>query len=457
MSMYETRDCALPRGYTLLEGETIAEKFGGTFEDGEPMFQITESKVERLCQCGLTSCSYHIIPTEMHLKGPMDSDGEDLGTLFFKEPVMTRVDARKWWSKYGLVCITQTEIIRTVYLNWRDICTFPMGHEMVGQVKQGDEIDALEKHFKGKYPNRKPKYKIDGMNVVQLCPCGKTECDMHVIPSTVEIDSNIPLELHLKKRVIHFEQSFRALDAMTCGDIRDWFLGYPLKWDVEVTPQLVKLRMKCKCQKSFDVIPCQECAAKEKKECTECHRSFARRYVKKGLCGNCRRVKIIHCEHCNEMVPLAHICKPLKDMYFGYKFDGKYPPCIRQSGSMNVICPDCNKCMKYTIYHRHQYRQHSDLDPDTGGYSRDYEWHKCPYCSYKNCDITNVREHLKIHLTVRQHECRYGCGASFTRPSAENLHCRIVHSAKEADVSSLMRVGNELVPVVKKRKIRFVS
>ena len=448
MSMYSN---LLPTRYD--EGYDLS----GTFEGGHPMFRVTDTGVERLCPCGQTSCRYHVIPTEMHLKGPMDFKGQDLAALFFKEPVMLRTKAREWWSKYGLVCITQTDIIRTVYLNWRDTCTFPLGHEMTGQVKQGDEKKALEDHFSGTHANLLPKYRVGETDVVQLCPCGKTACDLHVIPSTVEIDSSVPLELHLKKKIIHFEKAFRALDAMDCGDIRDWFLGYPLKWDVEVTPRLVKLRMKCRCQNSFESTPCQDCAAKKNRQCTECHISFATRYVKKGLCGNCRRTKIIHCEHCNEMVPLAHACKPLQDMYFCYKLNGPYPPCIRQKGSTDVICPDCNTCMKYTIYHRHQYRVHSDLHPGTGGYSREYKWHSCPYCNYRNCDITNVREHLKLHLSIRQHECRHKCGAFFTRPSAENLHCRIVHSAEDTNVSSLKRVGNELVSVVKKHKIHYVS
>ena len=157
------------------------------------------------------------------------------------------------------------------------------------------------------------------------------------------------------------------------------------------------------------------------------------------------------------MVPLAHTCKPLTDMHFKLQLGGIYPPCIRQKDSHNVICPDCNKCMKYNIYHRHQYRVHSDLREGTGGYTRAYKHHKCPYCNYTNCDITNVREHLKIHMTVRQHKCRYGCGASFTRPSAENLHCRIVHSHQDVSSSSLKRVGNELVIVAKKRKICYVG
>lgn len=455
--MYQTVNCALPRGYTLGEGETIEEKFKGTFPNGEKKFRITDSKVERLCPCGLTKCKHHVIPTEMHLEGPMDYNGEDLAQLFFQQPVMSRVDVREWWQKYGLVCIKDDTITRTVFADWETLYSFPVGHALVGKVKKGTEEQKVQEHFSTVYPGGTPKYKITDRKVVQLCQCGKTECDIHVIPSSVQIDSTVPLELHMKKKVVAFEKTFRGLDAMTCNEARDWFLGYPLKWHVEVTPSLVKIRMLCKCHKPFDVTPCRECAKKDLKTCSQCNEGYEKRYVKKGLCGNCRRKNIIHCPHCNEKVPLAHKCKPLKDMHFNFKFTGVYPPCIRQKDSDDVICPDCNKCMKNKIYHRHQYRVHSDLHKGTGGFSREYKWHQCPYCTYKNCDITNVREHLKRHITTRQHECRYGCGATFTRPSAENLHCRVFHSHQNVPVSSLKRVGNELVSVPKKRKICFVS
>jgi len=455
--MYQTVNCALPKGYTLEEGETIDDKFKGTFPNGENCFRITTHKVERLCPCGLTKCIHHVIPTEMHLEGPMDFNGEDLAQLFFQQPVMVRSDVRKWWEKYGLVSIRNETISRTVFTDWGKLYTFPVGHELVGKVKQGTEKQRVQEHFSSVYAGGTSKYKITDREVVQLCPCGKTECDIHVIPSTVVIDSTAPLVLHMKDKVVAFENTFRGTDAMTCNEVRDWLLGYPLKWHIEVTPRLVQIRMLCKCNKPFDITPCKECALKEMKQCSGCRQSFYKKYVKKGLCGNCRRINNIHCPHCNEKVPLAHQCKPLKDMHFSFKFTGVYPPCIRQKKSDNVICPDCNKCMKNRVYHRHQYRAHSDLLPGTGGYSRKYTWHSCPYCSYKNCDITNVREHLKRHLTTRQHECRYGCGATFTRPSAENLHCRVFHSHKRVPTSSLERVGNELVTVPKKRRIIFVS
>lgn len=434
--------------------ESIIAKFGSTYEDGEPTYNVCNGTVKRLCPCGLDKCTYHVIPTAMQLEGPMEYNGEDLCEKFRWAPVMTRPEARAWWQKYGLVCVTATKIVRTVYVDWSGY-NFPVGHEMKGQVKQGTESDRLKERYSAVYPGGVPKYRVSGKTVVQQCQCGKTDCDVHVIPSTVEIDSNVPLELHMKQKVIAFEHTFRGHDCMTCSEVRDWFLAYPLKWDVDVTAKLVKIRMLCKCHKAFDVIPCADCAAKEKRECTECRATFYKRYVKGGLCGNCRRTKIIHCEHCNENVPLAHTCKPLTDMHHAIKLDAVYPPCIRQKGSKDVVCPDCNKCMKYTVYHRHQYRVHSDLRPDA--YTRAYKWHTCPYCTYKNCDITNVREHLKTHLHLRQHMCRYGCGASFTRPSAENLHCRMAHDQEVSCVSRLKRVGNELVSVAKKRKICYVS
>mgnify|MGYP004305428347 CR=1 FL=1 len=86
----------------------------------------------------------------------------------------------------------------------------------------------------------------------------------------------------MKRKVIPFERTFRALDAMMFVDVMDWFAGYPLKWEVSVTPRLVKLRMKCKCHKAFDVIPCPDCACKETKQCTGCLGSFQKRYVKQG-------------------------------------------------------------------------------------------------------------------------------------------------------------------------------
>ena len=98
-----------------------------------------------------------------------------------------------------MACLTDTKIIRTVYLNWSEIATFPVGHEIQGQVKQGTEESALLEHFNECYPCGTPKYRVNDMVVVQQCPCGKTDCDMHVIPSTVEIDSNVPLELYMKK------------------------------------------------------------------------------------------------------------------------------------------------------------------------------------------------------------------------------------------------------------------
>ena len=131
--------------------ETLEEKFGATYDNGRPTY-VVKDKVHRVCPCGLIKCKYHIIPTNMKLEGPMDYKGQDLSTLFFEEPVMTRSKTREWWKKYGLVCITDTKIVRTVYLNWSDIATFPVGHELKGQVKQGTEEKILREHFNTFYP-----------------------------------------------------------------------------------------------------------------------------------------------------------------------------------------------------------------------------------------------------------------------------------------------------------------
>ena len=168
----------------------------------------------------------------------MDYNGTDLSKLFFEEPVMTRAEVRAWWGRYGLACLSETKIVRTVYLNWSEIATFPRGHELQGQVKQGEEERLLREHFSACFPCGTPKYRVNDMVVVQQCPCGKTACESHVFPSTVEIDSNVPLELHMKRKVIPFERTYRALDAMMFVDVMDWFAGYPLKWEVSVTPRL---------------------------------------------------------------------------------------------------------------------------------------------------------------------------------------------------------------------------
>lgn len=461
----------LPRGFTL-PGEpgadpksVILKTFGKTYPCGMPRFDLEYDdkwRVYPVCPCGFRECSDHVIPSESTVQGDSMHEGEDLSVKFSSCAVMTTDEALSWWGRYGDVHIEGNVIRRTIFWEWNEVCDFPKCHELQGAVREGEERETLERSFSQTYPDGQPKYSIaeDGecFVVKQLCPCGKSECDAHVIPSAVRIDAPFDLNVHVNRTVMPFEESFRLLDPMSCEDVRDWFLGLPLKWEVTVTPSVVTLRMLCKCGKACARVPCPPCAQKTRRECSQCKRVFSKRYVKGGLCGNCRRTRVVHCEHCNEKKPLVHKCKPLWDNFYTDRVTGIYPPCVRNRGSDDVMCPDCHKCMKYNVYHRHQYRVHSDLYPGTGGYSREYKRHKCPYCDYTNCDITNVREHTKVHLSLRQHACRHGCGAMFTRPSAETLHCRIVHGdSMPPSPPELKRVGNELVRVAKRRRINYAS
>ena len=133
----------------------------------------------------------------------MDYNGEDLAQLFFQQPVMSRVDVREWWQKYGLVCIKDDTITRTVFADWETLYSFPVGHALVGKVKKGTEEQKVQEHFSTVYPGGTPKYKITDRKVVQLCQCGKTECDIHVI-SIVGPDRQ-----HSASRTAHEEEGGR--------------------------------------------------------------------------------------------------------------------------------------------------------------------------------------------------------------------------------------------------------
>ena len=135
------------------------------------MYSTHDGSEPKLCPCGHATCEYHIIPSNTKLEGPMMFKGEDLSTLWLDQPVMSRVEAKQWWKKYGLVCLSGDKIIRTVYLEWKDICSCPKGHELKGQIKQGMEIDAFQQHFSSTYSNNVPKYRVNQLSAV---PAQKT-------------------------------------------------------------------------------------------------------------------------------------------------------------------------------------------------------------------------------------------------------------------------------------------
>ena len=460
--------CVFPNLYTLpgnapeedkeVEAE-LRRVFSGRYSrEDTPKFKIEKRRlwhVYRVCPCGLRECDKHVIPSECHFHGSMEHKGVDLVKMFQKRRVMSVKAAEAWWKMWGEtpVEIRGNTITRRVYKKW-DI-QFPKGHAIEGKVLEGEEKQQLEAHFDGKHPNGVPKYIISDTKVEQQCPCGK-KCSLHVLPSSVQIDAPFPLVLHENRNAREFESEFRALDALTIEEAEEWFKKIPLKWEVRVTPEAIRLRMLCRCGKATEQVPCAPCQLKMTKECTVCHKRYRKRSIKQGRCGNCRRNEMIHCEHCNERVRRAHRCVPLLNTHYTDKPTGIYPPCLRSSTSSNVICPDCNECMKYNIYHRHQYRAHCDVEPGDG-YTRAYKWHKCPYCSYRNCDITNMREHTKIHVDARMHPCKHpNCGATFTRASAEVLHRRLAHGTTATLRPSLRRVGSQVVMSAKRRKINYV-
>ncbi len=86
------------------------------------------------------------------------------------------------------------------------------------------------------------------------------------------------------------------------------------------------------------------------------------------------------------------------------------------------------------------------------------EDHECKYCCYKSFDIVNVNEHMKTHVLEKQHECKLGCGARFSRASQEAIHRQIVHQQKPRQKApKRRRVGRQIVRVHKQQKIEFLE
>lgn len=459
----------LPRGFTMPPvsdtEKYIKEKFSS------PEFKITFENltwhVRRVCPCGHTKCKDHVIPSETKYTGSTMHEGVSIAKKFCKLPTMTTEGAKSWWRKFpGQVRILPGIIHRKVMIPWP--YTFPQGHALLGLVDELEADDIVLNTYNKKYPNQQNKYEIVGNEVFQLCPCGMRECNIHVIPSTVKINASFKLEMHVytrkrgrkgsRKKIdpIYFGDEFRKMDALTLQDARDWFLGVGLKYTVDVTPKEITLKMVCKCGQAFFRTPCQSCTKREYKACEECGREYRKRMLKKykntRICGNCRRKKISFCDICKKDQPLDHPCLPLINQHYSGRVNSIYPPLIRQSGQEFGICLDCKMGVNYKVYHRHQYRRHSDLDPDTR-YSRRFRAHFCHYCDYTNYDITNVREHEKFHYLEKLHKCRY-CDLKFSRASSRALHHQTVH--QEFSVHTGFRVRREGGHVLRERRTGMI-
>ena len=451
---------ALPRGLTLQGKASGFDKdvvenqlrlqLGATYPDGARKYYMTYASgwhVYHQCPCGHIACQYCVIPSVV------EYEVHDilLEQLFLQEDPMSLAQAKAWWTRQAPSCnilITPSSV--QIMRKWSDFCSFPFGRHLPGKVVAGKELEALQEAFPGTYPNGVSKFCISENSVAHQCPCGKTTCEQHVFPATVAIHARFPLVLKLRKKTIHFGNQFRMLGPMTPQEAQKWFENIPLKWQVQVGAE-IHLRMLCKCKAATETVPCAKCVKLRK--CSVCLGSFPRASMQKEMCQNCHHKQIIQCSFCHKKVPRGHRCKPLSNTHFSQELTGIYPPIMRSKFSNKGVCMDCGEIVSYNVYHRHQYRRHHQVAPG-GGYSRDYTVHKCTYCNYISCDISNVHTHEKSHVLVQQHPCRHGCGAHFAQHAAEILHCKRKHQGEglQSVTTVTKRVGDILTSIPKKIK-----
>ena len=465
--------CTLPRGVKLdglassllrdavLEELTCQAALGGAHPNGVPYFcyDYTDKwNVQYQCECALVECSEHLFPCTMRFEGDMGHMGRRLDDEFVKKPPMTLSQARDWWAERTgsfTTTVTMKSVSRVLYRNWSDICSFPPGKELPGQVAKGRELEVLHKHFGAKYENGVPKFRILNLTVHVQCRCGKIKCEKCIFPATVKYDKHFDLVVHLRSETIPIGDNFRLLDPMPIAEALKWFENKPLLYRVRVKPGVIQFKMLCKCGKALDQVPCDKCRMKLMKNCSKCHASVRKRSLTAGLCQNCRHKEIIFCPHCEKNVPRGHRdCEPLLDSHFAQETTGIYPPMMRKKNSKYGVCLDCGECMHYNVYHRHQYRRHYGVAPSPG-LSREYKSHECPYCNFSTYDKSQLTVHIKSHINVKQHVCRHNCGASFTTHTAEIIHCQSRHDGVGIHQSSSMgsrRVGLHIERVSKKAK-----
>lgn len=447
--------CEFPKGFTMAGApseyeEQLAElraKFGGVYENDEPHFKLMYSKtlerwrVLRLCPCGLSMCSTHVIPSEM------DSVGE-LGVAFAKEEVMTMQSARSWWEARGqLVVVTPTAVLPAQ--PWADVCTFPAGRELAGNVVIGQETIELQANFGDHMLQATPQG--TGLPLLlQKCPCGTTSCDVHIFPATVNYKHSFPLEVHrfelqakingkrrkAKKVIVPVGDNFRLLNPMSFADAKQWWSNTGLHCSPIISSGNIEIQMICKCGIAFAQVPCADCAAKALGKC-KCGAIVKKRKLNGGLCHDCVHKQVVECPHCKLKTTRGHRCRARMDNpHFSSRMNTTYPPLLRNKHDKKGICPDCQKIVSYNKYHVHQNRCHSGIKPG-GGYSRDYKPHKCFYCNYSNYDIFTLTTHEKSHITILEYECRHKCGRRFATHAAELNHCKAKHGGASVSTPSL--------------------
>lgn len=281
-------------------------------------------------------------------------------------------------------------------------------------------------------------YKVTGTRVRCVCPCGLEECDDHVIPSTVTVTSDFPLEIrrtkgrgrHRRVDVQELLPRFRAQQAMTFKEACAWWRTCGLKVRVIGDTSSLCIQLHCRCG-GYHV----ECPSPPMKECVRCHKSVRQLTTAKmgtpslpqtpGLCQQCRVDEHITCPECKQRVRRQHYCKVLPGETFRMSRVTTYPPMQRAFNSKKGICVDCREVHSVQSYGRHQLRAHCDLRPDMFG-DRMYKRMKCYLCTFKTCDSHALRLHERSHYTRKDYKCTE-CTKTYSSLSAMHSHRRYKH------------------------------
>jgi hypothetical protein len=345
------------------------------------------------------------------------------------------------------------------FLQWSKICDFPKGHELKGVVRCGQELETLRRKFSSHY---KVSTCGDKYIVEQMCPCGKTECAIHMFPSKVELVHSFdlciidPATRSTSERKTLIEPLFRKQHAMTKTQARLFFDQFEYKWELDISINKIAFKMVCRCGLAFEDTPCNTCWMKMFKKCHICKSLRRNRMLSKchpsknclfcvGICSDCKAAEITFCQHCKKNERLDHVCIHLRGQHYSFRKNTTYPPLLYVKRSDGGICPDCKLPQSYNGYHRHSYRRHNDKKP-CDLYLRDYKKIFCELCNYYHYDKKNIREHRKFHSLKKTHPCKSGCGMSFTHACSEIAHRKKVHGYKTSHVKrKIRRVGQKIV------------
>lgn len=342
---------------------------------------------------------------------------------------------------------------------WDTFCTFPPGHALKGVVPFGSEMKMLEERFSPEF------YSISPSEVKQVCPCGKTECDLHIFPSTVLLESSFLLAVYTQatlstpKQTHMIEHEFRKQHAMTVDEAKTFFERYKLKWEVHISSEKITFQMICRCGKAFEQTPCDACHKKARQNCALCGSERKKNMLKSQhpsknsklkICSDCKANEVTYCEFCKDDKSLAHECKPLLNSHVSFRKNKIHRPLMHTAGSDMGICPYCKEGCSRRTYSRHWRRRHNDLKP-AGFHTHRAPRHFCDYCDLYFFETSSVRDHVKMHL-IEEYPCRLGCGKKFNHACAEIQHRRKFHKQDPPTRNRLRRVGDTVVRISRKSK-----